>query len=111
MAAFQFNGALASCGQFAGWQVLHSFLTRLACAVWSYVTLPFLALNTSLVGGFLSCATMDVNATMAKSRKPAKTFRMTAIIRGRSPKCHGHPAPPAVTPFYATSTGAGPATT
>src|ERR1039457_1937785 len=90
--AFQFNGALASCGQFAGWQVLHSSLARLACAVWSYVTLPFLALNTSLVGGFLSWATMDVNATMAKSRKPAKTFRMTVIIRGRRPKCHGHPS-------------------
>src|ERR1039458_9563592 len=104
MAALKFNGALASCGQFAGWQVLHSFLARLACAVWSYVTLPFLALNTSLVGGFLSWATMDVNATMAKSRKPAKTFRMTAIIRGRRPECHRGlpPDPPAITPFYAT---------
>src|ERR1019366_7524707 len=74
IAAFQFNGAFASCGQFAGWQVLHSFFSRLACAVWSYVTLPFLAANTSLVGAFLSWATMDVNATMAKSRKPASTF-------------------------------------
>src|ERR1035438_7925622 len=33
IAAFQFNGAFASCGQFAGWQVLHSFFSRLACAV------------------------------------------------------------------------------
>jgi hypothetical protein len=83
MFAFQFRGAFASCGHSAGWQTLHSSFSRLECAAWSYVTLPFFAAKTIFGGGagaFFSWATMAVSPIRQNMMGYAIQFRMACII-------------------------------